>query len=82
MSGQWIKVWVSKYALTDGVVEQDARDLGAGCVMPAGFIHWITLGKDAHLTREAALQVAEAMRLKKIASLEKQLKKLKEMRFE
>jgi len=39
-------------------------------------------GNDWHRTEEAAIKRAEEMRLKKIASVKKQLGKLEKMRFE
>ncbi|MFA5187135.1 MAG: hypothetical protein WC551_11685 [Patescibacteria group bacterium] len=38
--------------------------------------------RDWHLTPEAAIAKAEAMRVKKIAALQKQIKKLESMAFE
>jgi hypothetical protein len=39
------------------------------------------IGRDVHETREEAVKAAEAMRSKKIASLEKQIAKLRKMEF-
>ena len=39
-------------------------------------------GKDWHRAKESAIKRAEEMRLKKITSVEKQLQKLKDMKFE
>lgn len=81
-----MKVWITKYALTQGIFEKEAKecdrpgmisiDEGYGCV----YFH--DEGKDWCRTRESAIKRAEEMRQKKIASLKKQIKKLEEMKFE
>lgn len=40
-----------------------------------------TIGKHAHETREAAVEAAETMRKRKIASLQKQIAKLEKLSF-
>lgn len=76
-------LWISKYALTDGVkaADWDGRVSAGGYVEPAGHSAWamFKLGKDAHETEADARKEAEAMRLAKIASLKKQLAKLEAM---
>jgi hypothetical protein len=82
------RIWITKYALTSGIFEADAeveKNSDGMAVVPknyetgtyAQYFH----GKDWHLTREGALTRAEEMRVKKITSLKKQLKKLEEMNF-
>ena len=80
-----LTVYISKYALTQGVFKLDA------CISPEcpdtavnvadrGFaVHG--RGKNWHLTRADALKAAEELRLRKIKALERQLKKLKGIRF-
>lgn len=77
------KVWISKYALASGITEHEAevRDGAAFPGEPFASFVWFTMGKDAHETREAAVAAAEQMRVKKIASLKKQLANLEAMRF-
>jgi hypothetical protein len=83
------KIWITKYALTGGIHEAQARiradgycqEVDAeGNVVPlhkGGF--W---GFPGYTTsREDAIKQAEAMRLKKIKNLEAQLDKLREMTF-
>lgn len=79
-----VTMWLSKFALTKGVEER------------VGFIRigeedrfrtteeWRshTIGKEAHTTRSAAVARADQMRLQKIASLEKQIEKLRKLKFE
>lgn len=77
------KVWISKYALSGGITEHMAEIRGAEAFPGAPFMSFIsfTLGKDAHLTREEAVTVAEALRKKKLASMKKQMAKLEAMSF-
>jgi hypothetical protein len=82
-----IKVWISKYALSQGIWERDAeiserqpqlailRNFGRLDEMYHGE------GREWHRTREDAERRAEEMRLAKIASLRKQIAKLERMRF-
>lgn len=78
------KIWISKYALTGGIKECVA-DVGEdGKVFPgapfASFTYFI-VGKDAHLSRDEAVQAARAMAMKKATSLKKQITKLETMTF-
>lgn len=78
-------VWVVKYALTDGVRRTAATKTSDNEYVLCRSINafWsFKIGKDVFLTEEEALQAAEKMRLKKIKSLQKQIKKLEEMRFD
>ena len=80
-----MKVWITKYALTDGIIEAEAMYLGHDIVA-------VTLENDTrsinlysdecHLSKESAIQKAEEMRQKKIASLKKQIEELERIRFE
>jgi hypothetical protein len=79
-------VYLSKYALTNGIKEYQAEIEGLYAIVSdrsGGYVGFRTfaLGREAHLTRDAALEKAKKMREKKIASLEKQIKKLKAMTF-
>lgn len=80
-----MKVWITKYALTDGIVEKECKDCGDGMVKEIENpfpIYYHGEGKDWHRTKESAIQKAEEMRKKKIESLKKKIKKLEEMKFE
>ena len=80
-----MKVWITKYALTDGIIEAEGEPYG---------LEWISASWDNGYRcndfkqgewfdiKERAIQKAEEMRQEKIASLKKQIKKLEEMRFE
>ena len=82
-----MKVWITKYALTQGIIEIEAEECGKGF---EGMIqtkekcpsYYHGEGKDWHRTKEDAIKKAEKIRQKKIESLKKQIKKLEEMRFE
>jgi len=82
-----MKVFITKYALTTGIYEAEARRVEGHADMleiPAapGAMSQYIHGLDWHITHESALMKAEAMRRKKIASLRKQLSELEEMKFE
>ena len=80
-----MKAYISKYALTADVYEVE------GAIEPTAGIHRLfirkdtredyILGVDAHETREAALADAEARREARIKALEKQIVKLKALKF-
>ena len=76
--------YISKYALSGGIKEVAVED----CFRSAPNMvcevqnRWQTYhGDDWHRTRAAAEAKAEDMRVKKIASLKKQITKLEAMRF-
>lgn len=82
-----MKAFITKYALTQGILEMEANRDGDLIWVKGGFV-----GRDFFcsqyfhkgewfLTKEEAIVKAEEMRQKKIKSLEKQLAKLKEMQF-
>lgn len=84
-----MKVWITKYALTDGIIESIAFKLTyrTYIVIPKyrgtklGVIRLMNI-LDYHVSKKSAIKEAEEMRQKKIASLKKQIKKLEGMRFE
>lgn len=74
--------WLTKYALTGGiraVLGDEPSELGY--VRPEGYWNHYRLGKNIHETEAEAKKAAESMRLKKIASLRKQIAKLEELKF-
>ncbi|MEL7494169.1 MAG: hypothetical protein AAGJ95_09435 [Cyanobacteria bacterium J06554_11] len=84
---QVVKVWITKYALTKGIQEAEAETWAnhKGMVSVPKWGALATFhgeGREWHRTRESALKRAEEMRLRRIASLEKQLDKLRALRFE
>lgn len=81
-----MKVWITKYALTDGIIEADANPVLCGSVCISDIISPVLCRilneGEWHSDKKQAIDKAEEMRQKKIASLKKQIEKLKEMRFE
>jgi hypothetical protein len=79
------KVWVSKYALSEGVFESEAEiDPRHGCArvkVPNGTATWISK-RFYHASREEAFANANDMRDKKIASLRKQIDRLYYLTFD
>lgn len=80
-----MKVWITKYALTDGIIEAEGEPYG---------LEWVSASWDDGYrcgdfekgewfdTKETAIQKAEEMRREKIESLKKQIEKLERLRFE
>lgn len=79
MGREKITAWVTRYALTTGIEMVDGKTDGDGYLSYGEYSY--ASGNDWHHTREAAVKRAEEMRLKKIASVKKQLEKLEKMRF-
>lgn len=82
-----MKVWITKYALTSGIEEMEAEynPQFPQTVSRTGGSTWDYFhseGKNWHRTKEGAIARAEAMRFKKIASLNKSLRKLEKLKFE
>lgn len=89
--GNVITVWITKYVFSEGILEREVEVCDSD-LWPKGMVKEVNRrnpnliaqyfhGKDWHTTREKAVARAEEMRKKKIASLEKQLAKLKKMMF-
>ena len=88
-----MKVWITKYALTDGisegeiVAEHKIREnpietkIKYLCRNADGDQFYLD-NDDFCYTYECAIQKVEEMRQQKIASLKKQIENLEEMRFE
>lgn len=74
-----MKVWLTRTALTQGIIEADG-ELGQGhmegYLLTGGRFYW---GREWHRTKEAAIARAEEMRAGKIASLRKQIAKLEKL---
>ena len=80
-----MKVWITKYALTDGIIEAEGKPYGFEWVSASwdnGFRCSVFGQGEWFDTKERAIAKAEEMRQKKIASLKKRIEKLEEMRFE
>lgn len=80
-----MKIWISKYALSGEITCHECESPNdGGYVFPKGKFMSFTafkVGMDAHTSAEAAIYAAEESRLKKIASLKKQIAKLEKMTF-
>ena len=80
------KAFITKYALTQSIYELDVEqciDISPNTVKgPGVFDTYHGEGLNWHRTREGALACAEAMRVKKIASLKKSIKKMEALKFE
>lgn len=79
-----MKVYITKYALSDGILEKDAEecDRFPGMIRTDDGAHFHGEGKDWTRTKEAAVVRAQEMKSKKIKSLKKQIEKLERMKFE
>lgn len=77
-----MKIFNSKYALTKGLIEQEAELVGDSMVriISGDYLHGD--GKEWHRTREEAVARAEVMRARKIDSLKKHIKRMEAMKFD
>jgi hypothetical protein len=81
-----MKVWVTKYALSDGRIEEMEtisvhKDGLSEIAHYSGYVSHYDWGRHVHETREGAVAAAEKLRAKKIAQLENQIAKLRAMTF-
>lgn len=83
-----MKVWITKYALSTGIIETEAREARNGADMVIYRMAGDTFdqyahgeGKDWHRTRESAVVRANEMRAAKLNSIAKQVKKLEALTF-
>ena len=82
-SDEIVERWISKYAISQGVFKE------TGHLHADGYFHYNTgkyhtsavHPKYNHVTREEAVAVAEVMRIRKLASLRKQIVKLEAVEF-
>jgi len=81
-----MKVWITKYALTQGIFEVDGEAKESSTLL---YVPKIRLGTfdayyhkpDWHETKEEAVAQAEKMRVAKLKSLEKQVAKIRTLQF-
>jgi hypothetical protein len=81
-----MKVWVTKYALTQGITEHevDPPKMGSDIVIDKSTRFWQFFhgeGKQWHRTRESAVTRAQATKRQKITSLKTQIKRLEALEF-
>ena len=74
-----MKVWITKYALSKGLFQINAEVDGKYAHGPHDDYKIFT--DEWAKTHEEAVQIADAMRIRRIAALEKQIKKLKTLKF-
>ena len=75
-----MKVWISKYALTQGVRYTNGEPVKGIYFLGIGTHEWYDRD-EWHKTPEEAVAKAEEMRKRKLASLEKQVAKLRALTF-
>ncbi len=80
-----MKVWITKYALTQGIKENEANvcsDVSDEMIVVKGIGLYGYFHKPYwHTDKQEAIKHAESMRLKKIDSLKKQIAKLEKLKF-
>jgi hypothetical protein len=88
-----ITAWITKYALTKGIIQAEVEECGNALGEFGGMIflykksgeswpqYFHGEGKEWHRTHEAALKKADEMRQAKIKSLQKQIAKLQGVEF-
>lgn len=84
-----MKVWITKYALTQGIIEAETNNISNDGYCHAHWIHKKGYKCDSSLSprqfeedKESSITKAEEMRQKKIASMKKQIEKLQKIKFE
>ncbi|EOG6122134.1 hypothetical protein ACLF4E_004345 [Cronobacter malonaticus] len=80
------KIYITKYALTSGIFTAEAdvdteKRMASFRASESGFLQFYH-GDDFHFNEEASLARAEEMRIKKLKSLDKQIKKISAIKFE
>lgn len=78
-----MKVYVTKYALTQGILELEGsvdEEHSTMFVVPGAFRRYYHK-PFWHETREDAVKHADTLKASKIASIKKQIKKLEELKF-
>jgi len=78
-----MKVWITKYAITRGIVEAESTPIEGDAVVAKIPDQWENYFRKPywHETKEAAIAQAETMRQKKIKSLEREIEKIKKLTF-
>ena len=79
-----MRVYITKYALSDGIMEVEATETSQPnmiCYTCNGSYPQFFHKGDWYNNKEDANKQAETMRVKRIVSLEKQIAKLKKLKF-
>lgn len=80
--GDSITVYLTRYALSQGITKLTGKDMGDGLVANGQQFGCYYHTGDYSLTKEDAIKAAEAMRQKKIKSLKAQIAKLEKRVFD
>lgn len=77
-----MKVFVTKYCLTDGITEAEGDINSSGYFISKSRLNYLFLNKKEYfLKKEDAIANAEERRIKKLQSLDKQTKKISALKF-
>lgn len=76
-----MKVWITKYALTQGIFELDAEIVDKRYASADSADGYRIFTREYAVSKGEALMIAETMRTKRIANLEKQIKRLQKLVF-
>lgn len=80
-----MKVWITKYALTKGIIEMEVELCENPQMVKEAKTEWgnyfHTNGVEWHSNKETAIVKAEEMRMNKLKSLQKQIDKLNKLSF-
>lgn len=89
-----MKVWITKYALTQGIIEAECYDIFTAedpadnmiCIRDEGHgifnKYYRGEGREWHRTKESAVKKANEMRLMEIVRLKMKAEQLENMKFE
>jgi hypothetical protein len=81
-----MKAWITKYALTAGVFEVAGEVTVSGCLRyeSGGYACYAcyAFGNDWHSDRASAIARAEEMKIRKLQSLDRQIKKVSALKFD
>lgn len=75
------KVFITKYALTTGIKEIEADIIRSRFEDREYLCSYFRIGENAFTDKSEALKKAEEMKIRKIASLRKQIEKLEKLSF-
>jgi hypothetical protein len=86
MARQRFTAWVTKYALTEGILKlqvEDCFDISADMVKKVNGQHLMTYhAKEWHRTHQDAIDRAKQMQAAKLRSIDKQRKRIADLSFE
>jgi hypothetical protein len=77
-----VKIYITKYALTSGIIEDEGKETEINGMIKAVGMHMYVLKPDWHEKREEAIKRANVMKEKKILSLKKQLTKVSKLSWD